>query len=97
MVRAQDGMDTFVRLQGRGDILRGDGCLIGRVTYRLTLWNPEQEDVTGFLSVDGQIDLSTSDTFKLLEVAGPMVLKLEDGRAVAFTLKSASVRIGGTL
>jgi len=89
-------MDTFVRLQGRGDILRSDGSLIERVTYRLTLWNPEQEDVTRF-SVDGQIDLSTSDTFKLLEVGGPMTLTLEDGRAVTFTLRSASVRIGGTL
>jgi hypothetical protein len=90
-------MDTFVRLQGRGDILRSDGSLIERVTYRLTLWNPEQDDVTRLLSVDGQIDLSTSDTFKLLEVGGPMTLTLEDGRAVTFTLRSASVRIGGTL
>lgn len=90
-------MDTFVRLQGRGDVLRSDGGLIERVTYRLTLWNPEQKDITGLLAVDGQIDLSTSDTFKLVEVAGPMTLKLEDGRAVTFTLLSASVRIGGTL
>ena len=90
-------MDTFVRLQGRGDVLRSDGSLIERVTYRLTLWNPEQDDVTRLLSVDGQIDLSTSDTFKLLEVAGPMTLKLEDGRTVTFTSMSASVRIRGTL
>ena len=90
-------MDTFVRLHGRGDILRGDGSLIERVVYRLTLWNPEQENVNRPVSVDGQLDLSTSDTFALLEHGGPMTLRLEDGRVVSFTLTSASLRIGGIL
>ena len=90
-------MDTFVRLHGRGDIVREDGSRIERVVYRLTLWNTEQEDVTHPVSVDGQLDLSTSDTRTLLAHAGPMALRLEDGRVVSFTLVSASVRIGGNL
>ena len=90
-------MDTFVRLHGRGDIMREDGSRIERVVYRLTLWNTEQDDVARTLSVDGQLDLSTSDTVALLEHGGPMTLRLEDGRVVSFTLTSASLRIGGIL
>ena len=63
-------MDTFVRLHGRGDIVREDGSRIERVVYRLTLWNTEQDDVARPLSVDGQLDLSTSDTVALLEHGG---------------------------
>ena len=90
-------MDTFIRLQGRGDILRSDGYVIKGVTYHLTVWNPDRGGATRPFSIDGRIELSTSDSLKLLELDEPMKLALQDGRVVTFTPSSASVRITGTL
>lgn len=79
---------------GRGDLSR-DGCVIRTVGYQLSRYQGMQANglpVPGRYRLEGTFDLAGEEVEPDL-VGVPLMLRLEDGRALGVTLADAQGRV----